>query len=82
VLGHHADPVISAFLARKCSEPEMRLKIAVVVNRVLGETQMLRSVLDELADCADRVPGYEEAKACLTVRPIAPLWRKCNEAAA
>ncbi len=59
------DPVVSACLTRKTSDPDMRLKIAVAVKRILGETVMLSSVLNELADCADRIQGFEEAKACL-----------------
>jgi len=60
------DNEIAGFLSRKASDPEMQLKTAVLLSRVLGEDQMLRVVLDRFSGLKDQLPGYDEAWTLLT----------------
>jgi pyruvate-formate lyase-activating enzyme len=51
----------AALLMEKCSEPETRLKIAILARHILGEPQMLEHAVDELEPLLVGKPGFADA---------------------
>jgi hypothetical protein len=59
------DQTIANMLVDKCNEPEMRLKIAVMAMKVLGEDHMLKSLFDRV-DLHQNSKDLEIAKTLLS----------------
>lgn len=55
-----------------CSRPEMRLKIAVLADRILDEPEMLHRTLGELRAVSPPIEGMQMAEQLAQLRPSGP----------
>ena len=54
---------LAKYLTDRAGTPNNRLRIGVLASRLLGEHTLLHRAVDELADRADEIEGYEFAAA-------------------
>ncbi|RYE88067.1 MAG: radical SAM protein [Hyphomicrobiales bacterium] len=59
----------AALMVERCSDPETRLKIAILARHVLDEPRMLEHAVDELAPVMRDLPGFAAA-ADLARQPV------------
>ncbi|NVO06335.1 MAG: hypothetical protein HXX19_10595 [Rhodoferax sp.] len=58
-------PAIANYLCARAAQPENRLRIGILANRILGENQLLRRALLELRPLADAIDGFHLAEQLL-----------------